>query len=116
MTTTHEPERKVTALEDLIGPMAEVVEVSEGLPATARCAHCGAQAYVEVEVFDTGGAHLEYGAPALRPGDTVKRTLEFCAHHYAKHETALVLQAARVVDHRPFLAIQEGKFKGVDAR
>lgn len=100
MTTTQEPKHR-DDLADLT-PIAEVIEVSEGLPATSRCAYCEAQAYVEVEVFDTEA--------------NTKRPLEFCAHHYTEHESALVLQAIRIVDHRPFLAIQEAKFKGVNER
>lgn len=115
---TTQPQHHTVALEELTGEpdLAKIEEVSVGLPATSRCAQCGAQAYVEVEVWDTGKPHLNFGLRALRPGDTAKRTLEFCAHHYVAHESVLVMQAIRVIDHRPFLRLQERRFKGVDAR
>jgi hypothetical protein len=100
MTTTHEPEHHTVTL-------AEVIEMKVGLSALVRCgdvtktspatSECGAQAYVEVEFRD--GSRME-----------------FCGHHYSRSEATLILQAVRIIDHRPFLLIQEGKFKGVDTR
>lgn len=83
---------KTVALEDL-APMAEIQTVNIGLPATERCARCQAQAYVEVEM--PSGSRLE-----------------FCAHHYAENEDGLVMQAKRIIDHRPYLQTQETLYKG----
>ena len=73
---------------------AKIETVNVGLPATHRCARCEAQAYTEIEM--RSGARLE-----------------FCAHHYAEHEIALSLQAKRIIDHRPYLDIQEKRYRGV---
>lgn len=84
VTPTVEPDRMV----------AKVQTISDkGMSAEFRCARCGAQAYVEVEM-------------------PTKKRIEFCAHHYNEHEEALAFQALRVIDHRPFLAHQEHMFKG----
>lgn len=108
--STTEPTMKSIAEEAILG-LAEVTEVSVDLPATARCARCGAQAYVEVEILDKGGEHATYGVSAV-PDMKEKREIFFCAHHYGQHESALVMQATRVIDHRPFLLSQERAFKG----
>lgn len=49
------------------------------LSATDRCDRCGAQAYVRV-VLPSGA------------------DLQFCAHHWTRHEEALRPQAERVID------------------
>lgn len=49
------------------------------LSATDRCDRCGAQAYVRVVL--PGGADLQ-----------------FCAHHWSRHEDALRPQAEQVID------------------
>lgn len=77
--------------QDLIN--AKVQEVSIGLPPAFRCERCAAPAYVEAEL------------PS-------KAVLLFCAHHYKEHESALLVKADRIIDHRPYLAEQERKFKG----
>lgn len=78
---------------------AEVQLVDFGLPATSRCERCDAQAYVEIEVYDTQ--------------DKKKRGFELCAHHYGRHEAALIAKAVRIVDHRPYLKVQENAYKGI---
>ncbi len=110
MTTTQQPETdKTIDLDAMIGAKIETVNL--GMPATHRCDMCGAQAYVEAEMNDQGGAYEKYGLPET--GERKKRTLLFCAHHYTKNEVALSMQAARIVDHRPFLATQERMYKGM---
>lgn len=96
----------MTATQEMT-QLATVQEVNVGLSAHVRCGDitntkpattdCGAQAYVEVE-FPDGGR------------------MEFCGHCYTKRESTLVLQAKRIIDHRPFLLTQEGRFKGVNNR
>lgn len=94
--TTEYPNMKTVDEQALVG--AKIEQVDFGLPATHRCVRCDAQAYVEIEVFDKQ--------------EQKKRNFEMCAHHYSAHETALILQAVRIVDHRPFLQKQEHAFKG----
>ena len=91
---------KTVDMQDLVG--AEVIEVTVGLPATARCIVCEAQAYVEVEVYDKEAKK--------------KRVFEMCAHHFKDGEDKLRETAVRIIDHRPWLRVQESAFKGVDAR
>lgn len=103
MTTTPEAqtETKTVAEEAIVG-MAQVSTVDFGLPATHRCDSCGAQAYVEVEIAVDGD----------------KKGLLFCSHDYTRkgpngsNEDVLMMQALRIVDHRPFLVVQEAMFKG----
>lgn len=93
MTTTDNTQPEVTT-PDEHRMVAKVQTISDkGMPGDRRCARCGAQAYVEVEM------------PS-------KSRLEFCAHHYTEHEEALAFQALRVIDHRPFLAHQEHLYSG----
>lgn len=54
-----------------------------------RCDRCGAQAFVRVTVKTTDA--LSFHVP---------RVLDFCGHHYAKHELALLAVATNVVDER----------------
>lgn len=110
MTTTqfgdHPSDRKTVALEDIM-PMAKIQETTVALPPHIRCGdqtktkpattECAAQAYVEV-VFKDGS------------------TMEFCGHCYANREAVLILQATRIIDHRPYLLQQERRFKGVNTR
>jgi len=94
--TSEYPNMKTVDEQALVG--AKIEQVDFGLPATHRCIRCDAQAYVEVEVYDKT--------------DAKKRAFEMCAHHYTEHEPALALQAVRIIDHRPFLQVQERAFKG----
>lgn len=89
-------EMKTVDEQDLVGAKIEVVDF--GLPPTHRCDRCQAPAYVEIEVYDkvTGK----------------KFPLLMCAHHYTENEAELILRATRIIDHRPFLAVQERAFKG----
>lgn len=87
-------------------PTAEIVETHGAtLTAAHRCDRCGAQAYVEVEIFDKGQAHELYGlAEGVDSGyfDKIegppKRALLFCKHHFTAHTDALKEQASRIVD------------------
>lgn len=76
MTTTPE--------EAIVLPVAEILPVTLAPIVSMRCARCGAQAYVEVQLLDGG-------------------RLEWCSHHYDEHESALILRARKVIDHRPYL-------------
>lgn len=76
MTETTEP-----AVQPVI---AEILPVTIAPPNSMRCARCGAQAYVEVQML-VGGR------------------LEWCSHHYDEHEAAIILRARKVIDHRPYL-------------
>lgn len=90
------PTIKTVELSELVG--AEITQVSVGLPTDSRCDGCGAQAYVEVEMYNK---------------ETKKTSdLLFCAHHYRNSENGLRDKASRIIDHRPFLLIEEAKFKG----
>ena len=102
-TDTTEP------IEEPTISMAEIMEVpTTPLSATERCDRCGAQAYVEAEIIDTGEAHLEYGLKAERPGTRpVARNLLFCAHHYKHNEDAIKAKAKRIIDHREVLTSSE---------
>lgn len=99
--TTDDIEMKTVDEEALTSPEIILIH-KEGMPATKRCARCEAQAYVEIEVFDTE--------------ERKTRRLEFCAHHFTEHESVLMSKALRVVDYRPFLLVQESRFKGLNER
>lgn len=75
-------------------PLAETTPVIIAPPETLRCTRCGAQAYVEVQLLHSGSR------------------VEFCGHHYVQHEAALLLQARRIIDYRPYLRSLEEKKPG----
>ncbi len=93
-------EMKTVDMQDLVG--AEVTEVSVPLPATTMCMVCDAQAYLEIEVYDKETSQ--------------KRVFEMCAHHFKANEDKLRATAVRIIDHRPWLRIQESAFKGINER
>lgn len=102
---------KVVDEQVLVG--AKVEQVDFGLPATKRCTICDAQAYVEIEVYDKGEPS-KYADDVIELVTTEpqKRHFEMCAHHFQEHEIPLSLQAVRIIDHRPFLRIQENLYRG----
>lgn len=78
-----------TTTEEAPQAIAEIVPVTIAPAVSMRCARCNAQAYIEIEM----------------PSGT---RWELCAHDFEIHETKLVLEAKRIIDHRPFLRKQEG--------
>jgi hypothetical protein len=100
MSDTNEVTEVMKTVDErtLIGP--EIQRVDFGLPTTHRCIRCEMQAYVEIEIHDQSTGK--------------KRNFEMCAHHYGEHESALELdpKVTRIIDHRPFLHLQERAFKG----
>jgi hypothetical protein len=75
-----------------------IQEVNFALPHDSRCARCGVEGWVEIEL--TSGSQLV-----------------FCGHHYAKQEPELLANARRIVDHRPALREMERRFgSGTAAR
>lgn len=61
------------------------------LNASTRCDRCGSRAYVVV---------ILRWSPRLRQGGE----LLFCAHHYAKHEIAIMPFITQIIDERSQLA------------
>lgn len=78
-------------------PLAEILPVTFAPAHTMRCARCGAQGYVEVQLLAGG-------------------RIEFCSHHYTEHQVAIDLCARKIIDHRPYLRSLENQSRTKDDR